>query len=186
VALLTAFVRRLVWPALGLAAIAMLGACSSEDKSLGTVICPQAYMVKDATRLTDYAPGGGRDLIDIRYNAQIVDILWSCVYAVDDKFVDVDVQFYVRALRGPAADSPQTTFPYFVAVADPNGVVLAKQVFGIDIEFPGNSLEIGHVETVRQRIRYPNIASAADYNIFIGFQLTPEQLREARAFEQQQ
>jgi hypothetical protein len=91
------------------------------------------------------------------------------------------VQFLVRALRGPASEEPRTTFPFFVVVADPDGVILAKQVFGIDVAFPGNSLEIGHVETVRQRIRYPNIASAASYTIFIGFQLTPEQLGEARA-----
>jgi len=138
-------------------------------------------MVKDAMRMTDYAPGGGRDLIDIRYNAQIVDIQWSCVYQVDQGFVDIDVNFFVRALRGPAAEGSQTTFPYFVAVADPDGVILAKRVFGIDIAFPGNALEIGHIETVRQRIRYPNLSSAASYTIFVGFQLTPEQLLEARA-----
>ncbi len=164
-----------------LAAVIFLAACGSEDKSLGTVICPQAYMVKDAMRSTDYAPGGGRDLIDIRYKAQIVDILWSCIYMPEENYVDVEVQFFVRALRGPAAEEPQNTFPYFVAVADPQGDILAKQVFGIDVNFPGNSLEIGHVETVRQRIRFATLASASSYTIFIGFQLTPEQLTEARA-----
>ena len=173
--------RRLGVSAFGLAALTVLGACGTEDASLGTVICPQAYMVQDAMRSTDYAPGGGRDLIDVRFNAQIVDIEWACLYEVEQGFVDVDVNFFVRALRGPAAEESQTTFPYFVAVADPEGVILAKRVFGIDIAFPGNSLEIGHIETVRQRIRYPNLASAASYTIFIGFQLTPEQLREARA-----
>ena len=158
-----------------------LAACGSEDKSLGVVICPQAYMVKDATRSTEYAPGGGRDLIDIRYNAEIVDIQWACIYQPENNFVDVEVLFFVRALRGPASEEPSTTFPYFVAVADPQGVILAKEVFGIDIGFPGNSLEIGHIETVRQRIRFPSIANAASYTIFIGFQLTPEQLLEARA-----
>jgi hypothetical protein len=176
-------IRRFGVPVLGLSVLAILGACSSEDESLGTVICPQAYMVKDALRSTDYAPGGGRDLIDIRYNAQIVDIEWACIYQPDEKYVDVEVQFFVRALRGPASDEPQTTFPYFVAVADPAGDILAKQVFGIDVSFPGNSLEIGHIETVRQRIRFPTLASAASYTIFIGFQLTPEQLAEARAHD---
>jgi len=174
-------IRRLGAPILGLSALVMVAACSSDDEALGVVICPQAYMVKDALRSTDYAPGGGRDLIDIRYNAQIVDMEWACIYEPEEKFVDVEVQFLVRALRGPAAEEPQTTFPFFVVVADPEGEILAKQVFGIDVAFPGNSLEIGHVETVRQRIRFPSISSAASYTIFIGFQLTPEQLSEARA-----
>jgi len=164
--------------------LAFLSACGSDDASLGTVICPQAFMVKDATRSTVYVPGGGRDLIDIEYNAQIIDIEWACIYEVEEDFVDVEVNFFVRALRGPAAVEPQATFPYFVAVADPEGAILAKQVFGIDIAFPGNSLEIGHIETVRQRIRYPNIASAASYTIFIGFQLTPEQLADVREHDQ--
>ncbi len=158
-----------------------VAACQSEEAVLGTVICPQAYMVKDATRSTDYAPGGGRDLIDIEFNAEIVDIAWDCLYETEQRFVDVEVQFFVRALRGPASQERQTTFPYFVVVADPEGTVLAKRVFGIDVAFPGNALEIGHIETVRQRIRFPTLAGAADYTIFVGFQLTPEQLEEARA-----
>lgn len=172
---------RLGLPIAALATIILLGACSSENEALGTVICPQAYMVKDATRSTEYAPGSGRDLIDVKYNAQIVDIEWACLYETEQRFVDVEVQFFVRALRGPAAEDPQTTFPYFVVVADPEGTILAKRVFGIDVDFVGNALEIGHIETVRQRIRFPTLAGAASYTIFIGFQLTPEQLAESRA-----
>ena len=166
---------------IALAMALFVAACQSEEEVLGTVICPQAYMVEDATRSTDYAPGGGRDLIDIEFNAEIVDIAWNCLYETEQRFVDVEVQFFVRALRGPASQERQTTFPYFVVVADPQGTVLAKRVFGIDIAFPGNALEIGHIETVRQRIRFPTLAGAADYTIFVGFQLTPEQLEEARA-----
>ncbi len=168
-------------PTVALVVGLILSSCASEEEVLGTVICPQAYIVKDATRSTDYAPGGGRDLIDIKYNAQIVDIAWSCLYETEKRFVDVEVQFFVRALRGPASEERQTTFPYFVVVADPQGEILAKRVFGIDVNFPGNALEIGHIETVRQRIRFPTLAGAADYTIFVGFQLTPEQLAEARA-----
>lgn len=168
-------------PAVVLALGLIMAACQSEEEVLGTVICPQAYMVKDATRSTAYAPGGGRDLIDIEFNAEIVDISWDCLYETEKRFVDVEVQFFVRALRGPASEERQTTFPYFVVVADPAGTVLAKRIFGIDVDFPGNALEIGHVETVRQRIRFPTLAGAAEYTIFVGFQLTPEQLEEARA-----
>jgi hypothetical protein len=176
---MTAARRLLTRLAAAAALLAGLAGCSS-DKAVTVLTCPQVYLVQDASHYADYAPGG-RDLIDVRFDAKITQVQWTCTFMTDQNRVDMEVRFALRALMGPAATSKQARFPYFVAVADPSGAILAKQVFGIDLAFPGNSIEIGHVESVFQKIGYASLSTASKYTVYIGFQLTPEQLAAARA-----
>lgn len=162
------------------AVLVLLAACGS-DEQITVLTCPQVYIVQEAARYTEWAPGGGRDLIDIRYDADIVNVEWLCTFLTDKNRVDMEARFAMRVLMGPAAPARQVRLPYFVAVADPSGTIVAKQVFGMDIAFPGNALEIAHIESVLQRISYGRIADAARYTVYIGFQLSPEQLAEVRA-----
>jgi len=163
-----------------LGSLLLLAACGSKEE-ITVLTCPQVFIVQEAARYTQWAPGQGRDLIDVRYDADIVTVEWLCTFLTDKNRVDMEVRFALRALMGPASDGRQVRLPYFVAVADPSGAVIAKQVFGMDIAFPGNALEIAHIESVLQRITYGRIADAARYTVYIGFQLSPEQLAEVRA-----
>lgn len=159
-----------------------LAACGGEDE-IAVLTCPQVLIVDEASRLTLHAPGEGRDLRDVGFDAGIDAVDWRCEFHTEENRVDVEIRFGVRAMRGPAADGPAGRFPYFVAVADPLGDVLAKRTFAIEIEFPGNAAEIGHVETIVQKLPYDRIADASKHTIYIGFQLTAEQLGEIRAGE---
>ena len=159
----------------------LLGACSSNEAKVSVLTCPQVYMVEDAMRYVEYAPGEGHDLIDERYDARMINVEWLCTFLTDQNRVDMEVRFGMRANMGPAAKEAVGRFPYFVAVADPDGKIIAKQVFAIDIAFPGNAIEIGHIESVFQKLTYASLARAAEYTVYIGFQLTPEQLARARA-----
>jgi len=172
--------RRFALPLLALLALA---ACDTGGEATVVLTCPQVLIVDEASELTLYAPGEGRDMLDVRFDAAIGAVDWVCDYYSEENRVDVEVRFAVRALRGPAAEGPVARLPYFVAVADPEGNVLAKQVFAIDIAFPGDALEIGHIEDVFQSLRYAKISDASFYTIYIGYQLTPEQLGESRALQ---
>lgn len=159
----------------------LLAAGCSSDEPVSVLTCPQVYLVQDATHYVDYAPGAGTDLIDVRYDAHIISVEWLCTFLTDKNRVEMEVRFGMRAMMGPSAPESQTRFPYFVAVADPDGNIIAKQVFGIDIGFPGNALEVGHIESVFQKLTYSSLARAADYTVYVGFQLTPEQLALVRS-----
>ncbi|MBN34443.1 MAG: hypothetical protein CMM46_06630 [Rhodospirillaceae bacterium] len=163
-----------------LALLFVLAACGGEEEVV-VLTCPQVLIVDEASRLTQYAPGDGRDMLDIRYDAKIGTVEWVCEFHAEENRVDVEVRFGVLALRGPAAESSVARLPYFVAVADPQGEIMAKQVFAIESEFPGNALEIGHVETVFQHLHYASLSQAQSYTVYIGFQLTPKQLQDVRA-----
>lgn len=170
---------RQVLPALLAAVVLLLGACSSEEK-ISVLTCPQVYLVQEAAHYIDYAPGG-TDLIDVRYDAKMINVEWLCTFITDENRVEMEVRFGMRAMMGPSGENAVARFPYFVVVADPDGKIIAKQVFGIDIGFPGNAIEIGHIESVFQKLTYTSLARASEYTVYIGFQLTPEQLARIRA-----
>ena len=173
---------RTPWRGLATAAALLLALAGCGGKTeVGVLTCPKVFVVADASRYLDYAPGAGRDMLDLRYDAQIVNVEWLCNFFVEEKRVETEVRFGMRAQKGPAGTESQHRFPYFVAVADPQGNIIAKQVFGVDIGFLGNATDIGHIESVYHRFNYSSIADAARYTIYIGFQLTQEQLAEVRA-----
>lgn len=168
--------------AAALAAALLLWGCG-EKAQVGVLTCPQVYVVNDASTLIEYAEGSGRDIIDEMVLARIVNVEWLCTFVTDENRVDMEVRFGMTARLGQAAVNAgvnQMRFPYFVVVADPSGKIVAKQVFGIDTFFPGNMREIAHVESVLQRLGYANIAQAAKFTVYIGFQLTRAQLAESR------
>ncbi len=165
---------------LSVLALLVLAACSGNEEYT-VLTCPQVFLIKDATHYATFAPGVGRDLVDVRYNADIEQIEWLCTFYTDENRVAMEVRFGMLAEKGSAAEDSYHRFPYFVAVADPSGTVVAKQVFGIDIDFPGNVLQVGHIESVFQRLNYSVLSEASKYTVYIGFQLSREQLAEARA-----
>lgn len=165
---------------LAMASLLALASCGGDEIEF-VLICPQVLIIDDASHITQYAPGEGRDLLDVRFDAEIGRVNWVCEFLVEENRVEIEVSFGMLALRGPAADGDVARFPYFVAVADPQGTILAKQVFAIDIQFPGNAMEIGHLERISQTLEYAQLSQADKYTIYIGFQLTPEQVADVRA-----
>ena len=89
--------------------------------------------------------------------------------------------------RGPAATSDQQTYRYWVAVSRRGRNPLAKQYYNVDVRFPHGQPVITHTEHI-SRITIPRAnaeISGENFEILVGFDLTPEQLqfnRDGRRF----
>ncbi len=145
--------------------------------------CPRVAVVRDAAEVTLFRQGGGRDLTDVVTRGAVMDFRGGCKPA--DGKVDVDFQLVLATERGPAFDGRDPTYQYFVAVADREGQVLAKQVFDATMRFAEGQNRAGSVEDLHQSIPLPQGRRAEDYQVLVGFQLTPDQLqfnRSERAF----
>jgi hypothetical protein len=154
-----------------LAALALLTACSS-DKDPAPA-CPSVAAPGDAAKITRFRDGPGRDLTDVVAEAQIADAAMQCDY--DRSGVTVQLQLAILGIRGPADTSRTATFDYFVAIADPRGTVVAKEVFPISFSFD-NRQRVRQIEDLEQRIPLANRADGAAYKIVVGFQLSPAEL----------
>ncbi len=79
-------------------------------------------------------------MLDVDIRAEIADIRSACVYAKDkngaSKLV-VAVAPTIIAARGPANENRKADFQYFVSVVGADRTILNKQLFPVNIVFPG-------------------------------------------------
>ncbi|MBH62864.1 MAG: hypothetical protein CL569_10550 [Alphaproteobacteria bacterium] len=150
-----------------------LGACSYFDSSTPPP-CPNVSILAGSERLVLFKDGPGRDIIDILFEADMSGLRAACEY--DDLRVDVQTSFEIIAARGPKSDTARATLVFFAAVVDPDGRVVAKETFDSRIEFPSGRRQIGVREEMVQRIPLSTQIRGPEYQVLVGFQLTPDQL----------
>ena len=159
-----------VRPLLTIALVAGLGACSTAPE----LPCPRVNVLADAATVTKFRDSPGRDLTDVTAEGEIADTLAECRY--DRQAVNVDLQIAIAAQRGPADRNRAAEFDYFVAITDPQQNILAKEVFRVRLPFDDNRGRVGQVEEIEQRIPLASLSRGPDYQILVGFQLTPEEI----------
>jgi hypothetical protein len=148
----------------------------SNDKK--TLTCPTVTRIGEATRLTRFVPGG-HDLTDVAFEAKIGGITGNC--SADEKAVRVQMNAQFIADRGPADKERKAPFSYFVAIADNDDNVLARQDFDTVVAFPGTQTRNGVEEQLDQIIPIKKGQQGSDFHIYIGFDLTPEEIAYNRA-----
>jgi len=144
--------------------------------------CPRVAIMDQAKTATFFRDGPGRDLTDVTFEALIVDLVGACDYDIDgdDSSVSLEYSILFTATRGPAATSNQITVPFFVALADPEGGLVAKQVFEAQLVFPEYAVRVQSTEEIHQEIPFNQAHHGADYETFVGFQLSRGQLEDLR------
>ena len=159
---------------------AMVAACSS-DRDLAPA-CPDTSVVSDASTITRFGPGPGRDLLNVDLQAEIADLVTAC----NDKkkrdgvpVAEVVLAPVIVASRGPANQNRTPTLRYFVSVVDANQQILQKQTFDLRLDFTENRTRL----VIRDddppiKVYVPNRkgAGARGYQVLVGFQLTQEEL----------
>jgi len=73
------------------------------------------------------------------------------------------------------------TFPYFVAVFDPQGLPVDKKILATAMRFKPIINDLKHAEKITQFIPMSDTKNAANYKILVGFQLNRKQLEYNRA-----
>lgn len=158
--------------ALGLGLLA--AACGSDEGP--RFACPQAVLVGDAAQLTRFQ-GPGRDLTDVDFEASIEPPAIGCSFDEDEFAVVGDLQLRFIASRGPADDDRTARFEYFVAVATAVGRrIIAREEFGLSVPFEGNRTRVVAIEELSPRIPINANETGAEYRLYVGFKLTPEEL----------
>jgi len=161
-----------------LALAVLLAACAGDD---APPPCPEPVPLRDAARLVDFR-GEGRDLTDTRHEVRIENTALACEVVEDDgeRTVEAEMRILFAAEKGPASESDTVRFGYFVAIADKDRNILRRREFPLSLSLPGNQTRIRAVETISPTIPLRDGESGADYRVYVGFVLTPEQLEYNR------
>jgi hypothetical protein len=166
---------------LGLAALLGLAGCAS-DETPARLVCPPAVIPADSAQLVAFA-GGGRDLTDVRYDLQVSDVALNCELERDDGERTLKTELGVRfvAEKGPANREGLASGRYYVAVVGPDGDVLSRQNFPLEIELPGNQTRVAVAQYLAPTIPVADDAATDAYTVYVGLVLSPQQLRFNRA-----
>lgn len=183
--ILLRFLRRPFRATVFLSSVLLLASCSgSVDSDIFSIFgtkppplpCPRVEVLPGADVITIFREGDGRDLVDVRFEGVLAPVSGVCIYEADDVAVVVELVLRIGAVKGPAAESQIEEFPFFVAIAEKTGEIIAKKIFTSPIEIPEGFRRGVVQEEMQQRIPLSGLKHGGDYVIIIGFQLTKEQM----------
>ncbi len=162
-----------------LALLSGLAACSqpSEDLAIAQA-CPSAGIVGEASSITIFRPGRGRDLTDVAAQGNLANLRAECAFARREVNVKLTIELQIAA--GPANRDRSASLRYFVAIVNSDNNVVAREEYTVDTQFPPNQGRVVIAEEVEPRIPFRERVQVHRYRILVGFILTPEQLQNNR------
>jgi hypothetical protein len=148
--------------------------------------CPLMGVLYDSSRMVDFAEPNNQRYANIEFTGEMQGVSGLCRYLDADPItmsLDIDMAFG----RGPAATATRQTYRYWVAVTRRGRAPIEKAYFDIEVRFPRNQAVVTRHESI-ERIVIPRATpetSGENFEILVGFELTPEQVqfnRDGRRF----
>ena len=138
--------------------------------------CPAVGILADASRAFFLAVPNQPDPDQVIATARISDFVGDCEY--DDAAGSGDMDLTLQVVAGPAFDGRALPVDYFVAVVDPGGQILNKEVFRVTAQVPDDARGLSLEESLALAVPLPaGPASGSAYELVVGLQLTPQQLQ---------
>lgn len=160
---------------------ALVAGCGGDDaKDLAP--CPSARVMGEPSELTRFGEGPGRDPTDILFEAAFIRVVGECSYDDDGGEIDIELNVVIDVLRGQANRDGEVSFRYFVAVAErgedigPQPAVHGRKAFAVQASFPETRRNIRYADLLEITIPRPDARSVRGYVLYLGFELTPEEL----------
>lgn len=166
-------------------AMAVLAACANDEEQ-DTVPCPAAKVLAQPSELTRFRDGSGRDPIDVRFEARMMRVIGECGYDTDGGDIDVELDITMDVLRGPALSDGKIAYRYFVAVAEwvsadaTEPVIRSRQSFPVETMIPAGRRGLSYNDVLEITIPRPDDRDVRNYVIYLGFELTEDELRHNR------
>ncbi len=159
----------------------LVAGCSGNDAE-DLAPCPAARVLGEPSELTRFREGPGRDPTDILFEAAFLQVAGECSYDADGGDIEIELNVLIDILRGQANQNGEVSLRYFVAVAErgeeigPQPAVHGREAFAIEALFPETRRNIRYTDVLEITIPRPDARSVRSYVLYLGFELTPEEL----------
>jgi len=173
------------WPMVRLVAAGVLmsivAGCSGDDAK-DVAPCPSARVMAEPSELTRFQEGPGRDPTDILFEAAFMRVAGECSYDAEGGEIDIELNVIIDILRGQANHNGEASLRYFVAVAErgeeigQQPAVSGRKAFAVQVSFPESRKNIRYTDVLEITIPRPDARSVRGYRVYLGFELTPEEL----------
>jgi hypothetical protein len=141
--------------------------------------CPATAVLFDAATVTKFKTGAPAAMpmpADIAFQAEMSQAKLDCNYNRNDNKLVVNVNFAVKASRGPAAAGTDPQLPFFIAIIDADNNIVAKGVYNSQPQMSGRASNTYTESVSNLPVPLAMDRRPSDYEILTGFQLTPQEL----------
>ncbi|MBI2234260.1 MAG: hypothetical protein HYU57_04590 [Micavibrio aeruginosavorus] len=146
-------------------------------------VCPDVRIVSDLNQVHQFAEGAQMESVNLASSIRMQDVEVKCTAGTRTVTVDMTLAFAGQIGpkgRAHASDKPSFAYPYFVAITNDAGSIVAKEVFATTLTYDTVADTGTKIEQVRQII--PAISSdMRNYKVLIGFQLSDRELAYNRS-----
>ena len=173
---------RWLFRAAAIAVVAVVGAgCANDDKE-DEAPCPAAKVLGEPSELTRFRDGPGHDPVDVLFEARMMRVVGECSYDLDGGEIEVELQVTMEVVRGTALTDGKVSYRYFVAVAEwtPDAglepIVHSREAFQVDTGIPAGRRGLRYDDVLEISIPRPDNRNVQNYVLYLGFELTKEEL----------
>lgn len=148
--------------------------------------CPLLGVLYDNARVVDFNEAGSQRYANIEYTGEMQGIRGLCRY-VDEDPITMSIEVDMAFGRGPAASGTRQTYRYWVAVTRRGFAPIAKEYFDVEVRWNRDEAVVTRTEEINTIVipRADADTSGENFEVLVGFELTPEQLqfnRDGRRF----
>ncbi|MBU6373649.1 MAG: hypothetical protein KJS97_13065 [Alphaproteobacteria bacterium] len=138
--------------------------------------CPLIGILYDNARVVQFAAPEER-FANVAYTGEIQGVRGLCRYVGSDPIV-MNLAIDMAFGKGPKGEATSHTYKYWVAVTRKDAAPIAKQYFEITANFKNGADRVGGTDVIERIVipRASETTSGANFEILVGFDLTPEQL----------
>lgn len=160
--------------------LGMAPSCKQLDTRPNLGPCPVAATLYDASRVVELKGVARHE--NVGFTGSIEGVRGFCRY-IGKEPIEMEIEISFAFGRGPKADGQEHTYPYFVAVTRRDKSVLAKDIKPLQVKFPAGQSEVNLKERVEGIVipRATETISGTNFEVFVGFDLTPDQLAYNRS-----
>ena len=151
----------------------LLTGCAFLDEGTPNV-CPSTAILDDAGELVRFASAPPKGPGDIAFQTRMKRLTLLC--EVDDKSVEMDLFAAMEVVRGPANPKGEAKFVYFIAILDKDKNILNRIKFPMIAQFQRRETKLEFTEDMVVTIPKKETALPKDFYVYLGFEMTPEEL----------
>lgn len=151
-----------------------VGCSSGGDAPAGKLSCPAAIAAPGLDAYTVFRQGAATGNIeDIVFGIKLVSVKSTCRYEPSGLRVVTSIGFL--AVRNDP-DLRLGDFTYFVAIADAQQTIVAKQNFALRVDFAPRQKQMRIAEEITEHLPLKDLSLGSQFAVIVGLQLSQQQL----------
>lgn len=148
--------------------------------------CPRLRGIDELASITQFSTPSKPAQQDMVASATLSGLDATCQVAPNSVTLEISLDF--DGALGPVGMKNGGTeanfaYPYFLSVINPQGQILSKDVFALAMVYPQGQTAMHKQDRLRQTIPLMAGQQANQFQIVVGFQLSPEELSYNRSLQ---